>query len=136
MVKSAIPRVAVGAIIFEQNKVLLVKRKNSPARGMWAIPGGKVRWGETLKQALKREIKEEVHVEIEPDRLFKVIELVPERDYADFHYIILDYLVTITKGIPVAGDDALAVDWFGKEDLKKISVTDSTRKLLQDEFGF
>ncbi len=136
MTTGSVPLIAVGAVIFKQNKVLLVKRKNPPAQGMWAIPGGKVRWGETLKQALQREIKEELNIDIEPGRLIKVIEFVPEQENARFHYIILDYLATIIGGEPKAGDDALAVKWFDRKELKNSPVTESTRTLLKDEFGF
>ena len=136
MTTSSVPLIAVGAVIFKQNKVLLVKRKNPPAQGMWAIPGGKVRWGETLKQALRREIKEELNIDIEPGRLIKVIEFVPEQENDRFHYIILDFLAAITGGELKAGDDALAVKWFDRKELKNSPVTESTRTLLKDEFGF
>ena len=136
MTTASVPLIAVGAVIFKQNKVLLVKRKNPPAQGMWAIPGGKVQWGETLKQALRREIKEELNIDIEPGRLIKVIEFVPKQENARFHYIILDYLATITGGEPKAGDDALAVKWFDRKELKNSPVTESTRTLLKEEFGF
>ena len=136
MTTASVPLIAVGAVIFKQNKVLLVKRKNPPAQGMWAIPGGKVRWGETLKQALRREIKEELNIDIEPGRLIKVIEFVPEQENDRFHYIILDFLAAITGGELKAGDDALAVKWFDRKELKKSPVTESTRTLLKDEFGF
>jgi len=54
------PLVAVGCLIVEENKVLLVKRKNPPNAGLWAIPGGKVEYGETLEDALKREMREKL----------------------------------------------------------------------------
>ncbi len=130
------PQVAVGAVIFKDDKVLLVRRKNPPAQGEWAIPGGKVKWGETLRQALKREIMEETNLDIEPVRLLKVVEVLPDEIQSTFHYVILDYMATIKGGQLMPGDDALAVGWFGKEDLKQILTTPSTRKLLQQEFGF
>ena len=136
MTTASVPLIAVGAVIFKQNKVLLVKRKNPPAQGMWAIPGGKVQWGETLKQALQREIKEELNIDIEPGRLIKVIEFVPEQENDRFHYIILDFLAAITGGELKAGDDALAVKWFDRKELKNSPVTESTRTLLKEEFDF
>ena len=56
------PLVAVGAVVFNQNRVLLVKRAKPPAQNQWAIPGGKVRLGETLQQAAEREIHEETGI--------------------------------------------------------------------------
>ncbi len=131
-----IPCVAVGAVIFENNKILLVRRKNPPAQGQWAIPGGKVRWGETLKEALKREMQEEIQVEIRPEALLKVVEIMPEGTDRDFHYVILDYKATIIKGQPKAGDDAAEVAWFTKEQLADAPLTESTRQLLQETFKF
>ena len=57
--QNCFPKVAVGAVIFDENKILLVKRSNPPAKGKWAVPGGKVMAGENLQYALKREILEE-----------------------------------------------------------------------------
>ncbi len=129
------PKVAVGAVIIEKNKVLLVKRKNPPAQGEWAIPGGKVRWGETLREALKREMKEELNVEIRPEGLVKVVEIMPENGNPNFHYVILDYRATIIGGKPQAGDDALQAAWFGKDELAQALLTPSTRRLLREILG-
>ena len=58
------PTLAVGAIVFKENKVLLVKRGKAPAKGLWAIPGGSVKLGETLKDAAEREIIEETRIQV------------------------------------------------------------------------
>ena len=71
------PALAVGAIVFKDQQVLLVKRGKPPAKGMWAIPGGSVELGETLKQAAEREVLEETGIRIkagEPVHSFEVIE--------------------------------------------------------------
>ncbi|MBL7181327.1 MAG: NUDIX domain-containing protein, partial [Desulfobacterales bacterium] len=71
------PQVAVGAIVFKDNKVLLVLRANPPAEACWAIPGGRVELGETLRKAAEREIKEETGISIrvrEPVFTFEVID--------------------------------------------------------------
>ncbi len=131
------PRVAVGAIIFKKNKVLLIQRQNPPAQGLWAIPGGKVRWGETLHQALKREIREETGLEIKIERLVKIVEYLPgEKNNTDYHYIILDFLARVTQGEIKAGDDALQIGWFSENEVRHLTLTQSTKELLQDEFGF
>ena len=81
-------------------------------------------------------IMEETNLDIEPVRLLKVVEVLPDEIQSTFHYVILDYMATIKGGQLMPGDDALAVGWFGKEDLNQILTTSSTRKLLQQEFGF
>jgi ADP-ribose pyrophosphatase YjhB (NUDIX family) len=65
-----LPRVAVGAVVFKDNKVLLVKRAKPPAQGLWAIPGGSVELGETLQQAAERETLEETGIMIQAKNLF------------------------------------------------------------------
>ena len=59
------PQVAVGAIVIRDNKVLLVKRKQPPSEGLWAIPGGRVELGETLQKAAEREVREETGVTVQ-----------------------------------------------------------------------
>ncbi len=56
------PQVAVGALVFRENRVLLVKRNQPPGKGFWAIPGGRLKLGETLKEAAEREVMEETGV--------------------------------------------------------------------------
>ncbi len=133
-----VPRIAVGAVIKENDKILLVKRKKPPAEGLWAIPGGKVKWGETLEQALKREIEEEAHVKIEIEKFLKTVEVFARNEKQEivFHYVILDYLAKITEGEPHAGDDALEIRWFAKGELEHFPVTETTRQLLREQFGF
>ncbi len=133
-----VPRIAVGAVIKENDKILLVKRKKTPAEGLWAIPGGKVKWGETLEQALKREIEEEAHVKIEIEKFLKTVEVFARNEKQEivFHYVILDYLAKITEGEPHAGDDALEIRWFAKGELEKFPVNETTRELLREQFDF
>ncbi|MBW2239305.1 MAG: NUDIX hydrolase [Deltaproteobacteria bacterium] len=94
------PRVAVGAVIFKESKVLLVLRSKSPAQNQWSIPGGCVELGETLQEAAEREILEETGIFIragEPVYTFDVI----ERDDSGrirFHYVILDLAADYISG--------------------------------------
>jgi len=111
------PRVAVGAFVFKDNRVLLVRRANPPSEDLWAIPGGKVRLGESLKDAAEREIKEETGISIraqEPVFTFDHI----ERDGDDrirFHYVIVDLKADYISGQPRPGDDALEARWISPD---------------------
>ncbi|MGD9150765.1 MAG: NUDIX hydrolase, partial [Desulfobacterales bacterium] len=83
------PRVAVGAVVFKEDRVLLVRRGQPPAENLWAIPGGSVEIGETLQQAAEREIWEETGIRIratKPIYTFDVIER-DERQGIRFHYV-------------------------------------------------
>jgi len=126
-----VPQVAVGAIVFLKDKILLVKRKNEPAAGQWAIPGGKVKWGETLKSAAEREIYEETRVRIRAGEPVYTLEYIGEP-----HYIIIDLVAEYVSGVPTAGDDAQEARWIGRDDLKSLDITDSTRKLLKEKYNY
>ncbi len=132
------PRVAVGAIVFKNDAVLLVRRANPPSRGVWAIPGGNVKLGESLQQAAEREILEETGVRIsagEPVYTFDYI----DRDDAGrvkFHYVIIDLLAEYLRGEPQAGDDAADARWVSPRVVKTLKVSTMTTKLLKTQFGF
>lgn len=132
------PRVAVGAIVFKNNKVLLVRRGKPPAEDLWAIPGGRVEIGETLREAAEREIMEETGVAIralEPVYTFDVI----DRDAdgrARFHYVIVDLAADYISGKPRAGDDASAARWISSEELASMKVSTKTRQLLKARYNF
>ena len=132
------PRVAVGAIVFKDDKVLLVRRGKPPAEDLWAIPGGRVEIGETLQQAAEREILEETGIIIralEPVFTFDVI----DRDVdgrARFHYVIVDLTADYIRGDPRAGDDASAACWVSPHELVHLKVSPTTRRLLKAQFNF
>jgi len=135
LVPAVQPKVTVGAIVVKNNKVLLIKRKNAPNQGLWAIPGGKVEPGETLQQAAEREIKEETGLTIRAHEVIYVFDLI-ERDADDnllFHYVIIDLMADYVSGELRAGDDATDACWVSKAELDQLSMTESTRKLLKEK---
>lgn len=132
------PQVAVGAVVFRDGSVLLVRRGNPPAQGVWAIPGGRVQLGETLKQAAEREILEETGVVIragEPVLTFDVVETDPS-GAVRFHYVIVDLKAEYVSGKPQAGDDALEARWIRASSLAQLEVSARTLRLLREEFRF
>jgi 8-oxo-dGTP diphosphatase len=132
------PQTAVGAIVFKADKVLLVKRANPPGQGLWAIPGGRVRLGETLKQAAKREVREETGVIISPQGPVYVFEVIERDDEGGirFHYVIVDLLAEYLSGEVNPGTDASEARWISSGQLKELPVTKSTRELLRSRFEF
>ena len=132
------PQVAVGAVVFKEDKVLLVLRGKPPAENHWSIPGGCVELGETLQEAAKREIREETGLFIqvrEPVYTFDVI----ERDHKGeilFHYVIVDLEADYVSGELRPGDDAVDVCWASSQDVKSLNVSDATRKLLKQCYRF
>ena len=132
------PRVAVGAIVFNNGNILLVKRGKPPAEGVWAIPGGSVRLGETLKEAAEREILEETGVTIEAHEPAYTFDAVhrDESGAVRFHYVIVDLMAEYISGEPKPGDDALDARWFSSEEIRNVKVSDATVKLLEEKFNF
>lgn len=132
------PVPAVGAVVFKNNRVLLVKRGKAPAKGEWAIPGGSVILGETLKQAAEREVYEETGIRItagDPVYTFDAIHRNGNGDIL-FHYVIVDLSATYDSGEPKAGDDADNAKWVSEEDLKTMTVSKPTRDLLMEKYQF
>ncbi|MDT7900946.1 MAG: NUDIX hydrolase [Acidianus sp.] len=124
------PLVAVGGVIFYGKKVLLVQRSKPPNKGSWAIPGGKVEFGETLMEALIREMKEELNVIVEPKELLGVVEIIKE----GFHYVILDFICEIKSGEIKAGSDALDARFFSLEEMGKIPISPTTIEMIKKYF--
>ncbi len=129
-----VPLVGVGGVLLRDGKILLAKRKNEPGKGLWSIPGGLVEPGETLSEAVKREIREETGLEIEPVRPIHVAEVV-ERDEEGrirYHYVLVDYLCRVVEGALRPGDDAKEVRWIPLERAKELPLTSSTKKLIDE----
>ena len=133
-----IPKVAVGAVVFKDGRVLLVRRGQPPSEDLWAIPGGSVEIGETLQEAAEREIHEETGITIsagEPVFTFDVIDRDPSGRIR-FHYVIIDLAADYVSGNLKAGDDAAEVRWVTAHEMKALKMSAPTVKLLEEEFGF
>ncbi len=132
------PALAVGAVVFKDNRVLLVKRGNPPAKGVWAIPGGGVELGETLEKAAEREVLEETGIVIKAGKPIFSFESIhrDDKDRVRFHYYIVDLTASYISGEPTPGDDALDVGWISRESLGRLDVNPLTLKLLHQTFNF
>lgn len=127
----------MGALIFRQGArrgpILLVERGGEPLKGYWSLPGGLVESGETLDQAVRREILEETGLEIEPVEMFGVFERLMRdgRGRAEYHYLLLDYICRVTGGTLRAGDDVASVAWVRREQLGQYRMTEGTREVIE-----
>ena len=132
------PRAAVGAVVFKDETVLLVRRGRPPARGQWAIPGGNIKLGETLQQAAEREIFEETGIVIragEPIYTFDVV-VRDKHGAIQFHYVIVDLAAEYIKGDLRPGDDADDVRWLNAEAINRLPVSPPTLMLLGEHLHF
>ncbi len=133
----AAPRAAVGAVVIEEGRVLLVKRKYSPKKGKWAIPGGAVNLGESLQAAAEREIKEETGLVIEAKEPVHAFDLIERNSQGDliYHYVIVDLRAEYVSGDLHPADDASDARWFGPDEIEGLEMTGTTSELL-DKMGF
>ena len=152
------PIPAVAGVIVRDGEILLVRRGVEPSKGKWSIPGGSVEWGETLVEALKREVCEETGLEIQVQALAGVYDLVIESDGATrrhgdaatpdhsslirlrqgyggqvtYHYVIIDYFAEVVGGDLAAGDDASDARWVPIKDLDGYELTEHLRERLAE----
>lgn len=133
MYTNAQPKAGVGALVFHNNKVLLVKRGNPPCMNEWAIPGGKIKSGETLQQAAEREILEETGITIKAGEVVFGFDLIEKDNQGKivFHYSIVDLEADYIKGQIKANSDASAAGWFSSDELITLTLNQSTKELLQ-----
>jgi mutator protein MutT len=115
--------VGVGGVVVYQGRVLLIRRGKQPLYGRWVVPGGTVELGETLEEALVRELREETGLEVEPLELLTVFDRI-ERDGERvlYHYVIVDYLCHRCSGEARAASDALEVAWASASDLERYDL--------------
>jgi mutator protein MutT len=106
------PLVAVGAVVVEDGRVLLVRRGSEPLKGHWSLPGGMLEVGETLAAGVAREVREETGLEVEPFELVEILDRIHrEGERVRYHYVIADYVCRVTGGELCAASDADAVRW-------------------------
>ncbi|MGH8929785.1 MAG: NUDIX hydrolase [Egibacteraceae bacterium] len=123
-----VPVLAVAAVCVRDGRLLLVKRGRGAAVGRWAVPGGKVEFGESLATAVQRELREETGLEGVVGPLCGIA----ERHAGGQHYVILDFWVEVPSGSPVAADDAAGVRWADRQELERLPVVPLLREFLAE----
>lgn len=126
---AARPEVCVGAIAVDDDRLLLVRRGHGPAAGAWSVPGGRVERGETLAEAVVREVSEETCIEVVCDAFVGWVEQINEVG----HFVILDFAVTPLDVVdPVAGGDAAEAAWIRLSDVAELPLADGLAEFLHD----
>ena len=131
------PMVGVGGIVLNEGKVLLVKRGKQPGYGKWSIPGGMVELGETLSEAIKREVLEECGIEIELTDVVAVLERVIRREdeRVRYHYVLVDFLGYWKGGDLQPASDILEARWADPADMETLEMTERTQKVVYEVMG-
>ncbi len=121
------PGIAVDGVLIKDNKILLIKRKNEPFKGKWALPGGFVEYGERVEEAVLREFEEEVGIKARIKKLLGVYS-DPARDPRG-HIISIVFLLE-AEGEPKAGDDAADAKFFNLDKLPPLAF--DHEKIIRD----
>jgi mutator protein MutT len=125
------PILAVGAVICRRGEILLVRRGRAPGEGLWSVPGGRVEQGETLEEAVAREVHEETGLRVTVGQLLGFV----ERWHGNRHFVILDYLAEPAAGLeeaePLAADDAGEARFVPLGDLPGLPLVDGLLTFLE-----
>jgi len=126
------PIIGVGAIIFRGDQVLLIQRGQEPSLGQWSIPGGAVVVGETLEAAVKREVLEETHLEVQVLTLVKVLERVfrDSDGRVAYHYVLVDFLCQYLAGELRSDSDAQDTRFVSLQDLSAYGIAPVTLEVI------
>ncbi len=127
------PLIGVGILVIENGKILLIKRGNEPNKGLWSIPGGLVRLGESPEEAAIREFKEETGLNAIIEKLLGVFNIIIKDNEGKikYHYIVIDYLGKVVSGELRPGDDVLDARWFNINDIKNIQTSITVMKAIE-----
>lgn len=125
------PAIGVGAVVFDdERRVLLIRRAQAPALGLWSVPGGRLEAGESLRECCRREVMEETGIAVEPGPIVAVA----ERIRSGFHYVIVDFAATLKVSPapePMPATDASAACWVGLDDLDGYELVEGLADVIR-----
>jgi len=129
----AFPIPGVAAVTINKGKVLLVIRGKSPNLGKWGIPGGVVEVGETVEEAVVREVYEETNIVVKPIKLITIFDSIgrDSEGKVRIHYVLLEYLCEYVSGEVKAASDAPDAKWFALNEMDSINMMENTRKFVK-----
>jgi 8-oxo-dGTP diphosphatase len=131
------PVVAVGGVIVDGRKVVLVRRGQEPLLGQWSIPGGAVEVGEPLTEALSREIVEETGLIVKVCGTIEVLDRIirDEDGKVHYHYVLADYLCRVVGGRLQAATDACEACWADRAELARYNLRPETLRVIEKGFA-
>ena len=130
------PYLAVSAAIIRNGRILVAQRARGPALGIWTLPGGVVEAGETLTEALKREVAEETGMTVEPVGLAGHREVVVRDDSGRVsrHFVILCFASRWIAGEPQLNEELSEARWLRPAELDGLKTTDGLKEIVAAAF--
>jgi 8-oxo-dGTP diphosphatase len=126
------PQLAVSASIFRDDKILLVRRARQPASGLYTLPGGRVEFGETLTEALHREIREETSLSIDIIGLAGWREVLPNPGLGIVgHFVIMSFAARWVDGEPVLNDELDDAQWIIPDNIGDLNTTEGLEDIVR-----
>ncbi len=131
------PFLAVSAAIIRDGKVLVVRRARKPALNLYTLPGGAVETGETLFEAVTREVREETQLTIEPVALAGHREVIVRdaQDAVERHFVILSFAARWIAGEPVLNEELDDAKWLAPAELSGLRTTDGLAEIVASAFA-
>ncbi len=131
------PLVGVGGVVIRRDRILLIRRRREPLKGEWSIPGGLVEVGEELGESVRRELKEETGLEVEPLDILLVFDRIMRAGRrVRYHFVIVDYACRLKGGRLAPGSDVLDARWVRQKDLPRYHLTDKATEVVGLAFQF
>lgn len=127
------PFPAVGILIIKDSRILLIKRVFPPSAGKWSIPGGIVELGEKVEEAARREVREEVGIEIGDLELLGIYDnIIRDNDgKVRYHYVIVEYLAKPISTAITPSDEVAEYTWVNLEDVDKLDASPSLLEIIK-----
>jgi len=124
------PICGVGVVVVDNARILLVQRGRPPGEGLWAVPGGKVLFGEPMRGAARREAREETGLDLEIGSVVWAGDSIGPGYPPEWHFCLVDFRGRVIGGELMAGDDARRVRWVALSEVRSLPLTPTMPSLL------
>ena len=129
------PMVGVGGVVIHRNRVLLIRRGGEPLKGEWSFPGGLIEVGEELADGVRRELKEETGLDVEPLEILTVFDRIfREGRRVRYHFVVVDFACRLKGGRLAPASDVLDARWVRRQDLPQYHLTEKATSVILQAF--
>ena len=130
--------VGVGAVVVRGGRALIIKRAHEPRKGEWSLPGGLLELGESLQQAIRREIKEETTLDVVVGPIIETFDRVHRDDQGRirYHFVIVDFVCWPKGGEAMPASDADGVAWVSFKEIDDYAVNAHAKAVIEKGLSY